>query len=309
MQSACYTGRMNILLLTGGDSNEREVALRSGQAVSGALDALGYQYTVADPSDAGFDIAAAKDYDVVFLALHGRGYEDGNIQQRLEDLGVPYTGSDPAASALCFDKWKFKHYMRGRGINVTGGQLVNIRRLDEKLFEMPYVLKPRAGGSSLETHIVRKPSVKNLQVSKQLLETHTEMLLEGLVEGTEITVGILGDEPLPVIEIIPPEGREFDYANKYNGLTQELCPPLHVSEKIQNAAKKLALNIHKLAGCRDMSRTDMIVDATGKLHVIETNTIPGLTAQSLLPKMAQAAGLSMPEFVDKLLGCALSRQP
>jgi D-alanine-D-alanine ligase len=282
--------------------------LRSGQTVAGALAALGYDYVSADPSAASFKELDMQAYDVVFLALHGKGYEDGTLQRQLEEQDIPFTGSGSAASELCFDKWKYKNFMKDKGIRVTEGQLVSLHRMDEHLFQTPYVLKPCDEGSSLDTHIVRVPSPATFETSKRLLESHSEMLLETLVEGTEITVGILGDEALPVIEIIPPEGREFDYANKYNGLSQELCPPEHVDSALQEEAKRLALRIHQLAGCRDMSRTDMMVDASGTLHVIETNTIPGLTAQSLLPKMVTTQGMSIPAFIDFLLKAALSRR-
>ena len=300
---------MRVLLLNGGSSNEREVSLRSGQAVTEAVAALGHDLTVADPSDPAFDLEnAVKSVDVVFLALHGHGGEDGFIQKQLESLHIPYTGSNSSASALCFDKWRYKQFLLEHGLPVTEGRLVSLHRLDESLFQTPYVLKPCDEGSSLDTQIVRKPTEETRAVSQHLLETHAEMLLETLVEGTEITVGIFGDEALPVIEIIPPEGREFDYANKYNGATQELCPPEHVDERTQKEARELTLHIHRLTGCEHMSRTDLMIDTKGKLHIIETNTIPGLTSQSLLPKMVLQAGNTMPEFIDKLLQMALSRQ-
>lgn len=300
---------MQLLLLQGGASNEREVSLRSGAAIAQALNELGHTTKIADPKDATFDIKAlVRDVDVVFSALHGHGGEDGIMQQKLEDLGVAYTGSGPDASALCFDKWRYKEFLQSADISVPRGHLVSLHRLDESLLLTPYVLKPCDEGSSLDTQIVRVPSAESRARTMQLLETHTEMLLEQLIVGTEITVGVLDSTALPVIEIIPPEGREFDYANKYNGSTKELCPPIHVSVELQNQAQELAMHIHTITGCRDMSRTDIMINADNTMFVLETNTIPGLTQQSLLPKMVQQAGISMPQFVDRLLQLALSRQ-
>jgi len=300
---------MKVLLLTGGSSNEREISLRSGKTISNALDHLGYDYEKADPGDPAFNlVSSTKGFDVVFLALHGKGYEDGKIQKQLEVLPIPFTGSGSVASKLCFDKWNYKNFLFSNGLPASFGQLVSLHQLDTTLFKKPYVLKPRDGGSSLDLQIVRDPDESTRQASKVLLETYDEMLMESLVDGVEITVGIFGDKAFPVIEIIPPSGLEFDYANKYNGLTQELCPPLHVSNDVQDQAKALSLKIHKLAGCRDISRTDIMVDKNNELHILETNITPGLTAQSLLPKMLFTGGISMPEFVKRLLNMAISRQ-
>jgi D-alanine-D-alanine ligase len=134
------------------------------------------------------------------------------------------------------------------------------------------------------------------------------MLLEQLVEGVEIAVPVLDNHALPVIEIIPPSGGEFDYENKYNGASQELCPPQHVTQSVQHRAQQLAEKIHSLCGCRDYSRTDMIVRPDGSLTVLETNTIPGMTEQSLFPKAAAVAGLSMAELCTQLVELALSRR-
>jgi D-alanine-D-alanine ligase len=120
-------------------------------------------------------------------------------------------------------------------------------------------------------------------------------------------VGVLGKQALPVIEIIPPAGGEFDYENKYNGKTQELCPPVHVAEDLQRQAQNLAEQIHSAAGCRDMSRTDFIIRNDGSIYLLETNTIPGMTSQSLYPKMAATAGISFPDLCDRLVQMALSR--
>lgn len=295
---------MKVLLLAGGTSNERAVSLRSGEAVRQALESRGHSVVTYDPQNEGDIATLTNDIDVVFLALHGEGGEDGTLQAKLSELRVPYVGSDPAASKLCFDKAAYKKFLQAEDIPVVAGQVVTEADINADIFTSPYVLKPISGGSSLDTLIVRSPDAATTHTANDLLKKYPHMLYEPLISGVEITVGVLDDTALPIVEIIPPEGAEFDYDNKYNGKTQELCPPLHVSESRQHEAKLLAERVHELCGCRHMSRTDMIIDQSGAIHILETNTIPGLTSESLLPKMAQEAGLEMPDLIDKLVQLA-----
>ncbi len=296
-----------VLVLAGGKSDEREVSLRSGAAVKAALIEAGYQVEVSDTVT---DITAeiVRDCEVIFPVLHGAGGEDGSIQTVLDSLGKAYVGSDVAASALCFDKPSYKQLLQKHGLPVPKGSVVSAANFQKHpLTDRPYVLKPYNGGSSVDTYIVRDPALADLQRMETSLQNYGEMLLEELIAGTEITAAVLGDEALPVIEIIPPADGEFDYENKYNGLTQELCPPQHVAPSVQAAAQTMALEIHKLTGCRDLSRTDFIVTPSNELRVLETNTLPGMTNQSLLPKAAAKAGISMPKLVDQLVHVALLR--
>lgn len=297
---------MNILILAGGMSNERDVSLRSGDSVAAALQQAGHSIKMFDPNKDQDFSEITKDIDVVFIALHGEGGEDGEIQAKLEKLQIPFVGSDSKSSKLCFDKMAYKQLLTSKNLPVATGKTVTENDINSKLFNKPYVLKPVSGGSSLDTQIVRNPDAATLHAANNLLKKYPEMLYEELVEGVEITVGILDNKALPVIEIIPPSGGEFDYENKYNGKTQELCPPENVSQPKQQEAKVLAEKIHELCDCRHMSRTDMIIDPDGNIHVLETNTIPGLTEQSLLPKMAQQAGMNMSELTDKLVRLATS---
>jgi D-alanine-D-alanine ligase len=297
---------MKVLVIAGGTSNERDVSLRSGKSVAEALRQKGHEVSEADPRDSNFDISLlSQNVDVVFIALHGQGGEDGTLQAQLEAIGKPFVGSGSEASRLCIDKWAYKQLLINHGLPASEGWQVSLSEINTDYFLKPYVLKPVEGGSSLDTQIARTPNENTKQESIELLSKYEHMLLEPIIDGVEITIGILGDEPLPVIEIIPPLGLEFDYENKYNGATKELCPPQNVKEEVQNTARSLALKIHNLTGCRHMSRTDMIVDSHDQLHVLETNTIPGLTNQSLLPKMALEAGYSVPELVNKLITMAL----
>jgi D-alanine-D-alanine ligase len=291
----------SILVICGGTSAERDVSLRSGAAVMAALQQAGHAVTSFDSAE-NLPDRLFKTPDVVFPLLHGAGGEDGVLQARLEALNVPYVGSDSRASALCFDKWTYKRLLQD-SFTLPEGELVTATSFAASpLRKHPFVLKPHDGGSSVDTFIVRDPD----SFTAEPFATHERMLLERLVEGQELTVGILGDTPLPVIEIIPPQDGEFDYDNKYNGRTTELCPPLHIDSAIQAEAQHVALEAHRRTGCRHLSRSDFMVDKNGTLYLLETNTIPGMTNESLLPKMAATAGMDMPELCDKLVRMALN---
>jgi D-alanine-D-alanine ligase len=297
-----------VLVLAGGTSDEREVSLRSGNAVVSALTDAGHSVTQADPAD-GLEALRTKleGVDVVFPALHGAGGEDGVIQAWLESHQVAFVGAGSQASALCFDKWRFKEAMSKTDIQMPAGELVDKDSLWQSVLTIaPFVLKPYDGGSSIDTFIVHVPSEAPRQAITEAFSRHQKMLLEPLVAGREITVGVLGDVALPVIEIIPPADKEFDYENKYNGLTQELCPPKTISQAAQKQAQALALEAHEAAGCRHLSRSDFIVTDDDELYLLETNTLPGMTEASLLPKAAAAYGLSMPQLCDKLVQLALA---
>lgn len=304
--SAVYTTSMsNIVVLAGGNSNERNVSLRSGAAVAHALNSIGHHVTTIDPRDG---LTLPVQTDVVFPALHGLGGEDGTVQAALETASVPYVGSGPAASALCFDKWLYRRVLTVAGLPVADGAVVTLESIWESpLSRQPFALKPIQGGSTIDTFIVRDLVNVDKKPLETVLRKYGVMLLEALISGTELTIGILDTTPLPVVEIIPPTGSEFDYDNKYNGKTQELCPPQHVSAEIQKHAQALALKAHKLASCRHLSRTDIMVDEPGELYVLETNTLPGMTDQSLFPKAAAAAGINFPDLCDKLVKLALAK--
>jgi D-alanine-D-alanine ligase len=299
-----------IVVLCGGDSAERAVSLRSGAAVTAALTDAGYDVRQLDPAQPGPDYdEQIERCDVVFPALHGKGGEDGTMQAMLEAMHKPYVGADSRASALCFDKWIYKQKLQAAGLPVPVGQLVDEASFWQSLLiQAPFVLKPFDGGSSVDTFIMRDIANIDRAALTAVFAKHGKMLLEVLVDGQEITVPILGDEALPVIEIIPPDGGEFDYENKYNDKTQELCPPVSVPVEIQKSAQELALKIHHMLGIRDLSRTDMLIDGSGSLFVLETNTMPGLPPQSLLPKAAAAAGYSMADLTSMLVEAALKRK-
>jgi D-alanine-D-alanine ligase len=293
----------NVIVLAGGTSDEREVSLRSGKAVAAALEKGGYKVTLSDPAD-GLNVMLPQlqKADVVFPVLHGAGGEDGTLQKFLEEHKLTYVGSDRWASATCFDKAGYTKLLKKHRIIVPATEEVTEKQFkDSPLSKKPFVLKPNDGGSSIDTFIIRDPANLDSSAIKQAFSRHDKMLLQELIQGVEITVAILGSQALPVIEIIPPAGGEFDYENKYNGQTRELCPPQHVSKENQQKAQALAKGIHDLTGCRDLSRTDIIITADNTLYVLETNTIPGLTEESLVPKAAAVSGISMLSLCAKLV--------
>jgi D-alanine-D-alanine ligase len=297
----------SVIVLAGGSSDEREISLRSGAAVAEALRGKGHEVQELDPAQPLPPETLAK-AEVVFPVLHGAGGEDGSLQKQLDELHVSYVGSGVAASELCFDKWRYKQFIKSHGLPVPRGEIVTVDTFWQfSLVSQPFVFKPYDGGSSVDTYLHRSGQVPKETIA-DIFTRHPKMLLEELVEGTEITVSVLGDKALPVIEIIPPSGGEFDYENKYNGKSQELCPPQHVDAKLQKKAQELALAAHKLCGCRDFSRTDIMINASGRMYILETNTIPGMTGQSLFPKAAKTAGITMEGLCDRLVQMALRRK-
>jgi D-alanine-D-alanine ligase len=293
---------MRILVLAGGTSNEREVSLRSGKCVVDALKKSDHEVFQYDPEVGLHGIAEYKNrVDAVFPILHGEGGEDGSIQTVLEEYGLKFLGASSSVSRLCSNKADFKSELQKLGILSPPGEVVTAESIQSSpLMNESFVLKPIDGGSSIDVVIARDPLHIQDDIGA-LFKKYPQMLLEKLIVGTEITVPVLGNTALPVIEIIPPEGNEFDYENKYNGKTQELCPPISVSKSLQKQAQRIAEEIHNKLGVRHFSRIDFMISNNGDVYALELNTIPGLTDQSLFPKSAQAAGMTMPDLVDEFV--------
>lgn len=289
------------MVLGGGDSPERDVSLRSASAVSRALKIAGYEVIEADPKNG---IEALDGFNgIVFPILHDKGGEDGQIQAELEERHLPFLGTESNASAVCFDKSSARRILLAAGLPMAAGGMVNKETyFNHELTTNPHVLKVARGGSSIGTYIIRDP--KNVDKYKigEVFDLDDRAIIEELIEGIEITVPVFDTNALPVIEIKPPTDTEFDYENKYNGATQELCPPVSVSEDLQRQAQYLAEQVHSALGCRHLSRADIIVKKDGSMIVLETNTMPGMTDQSLYPKSASVNGQDMPglmrNFVD-----------
>jgi D-alanine-D-alanine ligase len=301
-------------------SSEREVSLASGEAVRQVLAESGMRVATIDTAAPRFlETVAETGADVVFIALHGRGGEDGTVQGALELMGMPYTGSGVLASALAMDKARTKLFYRESGLRTPTAWRVTRTALGDLAGDpegcitrvlahvgLPLVVKPVADGSSVGISIVheRTDLVHALNTGFAVSD---ELLVEAFIQGTEVTVPVLGnDEPeaLPVIEIVP-RNEFYDYESKYSEGGCEHIIPARISEAVARACTDAALKAHKALGCRGMSRTDFIVDIMGVPWAIETNTIPGMTATSLLPHAAAHAGISASELYQRIIGYAL----
>lgn len=292
---------MKILAIYGGFglSSEAEISRDSGLAVLNACEQAGYTAEGFELNEDNIDSIAkrAGGFDLVIPMLHGKFGEDGHIQKILEDIRVTFVGSGSASSQLCFNKASTKKIFDDNDIPTPKWKVIKgVNDLNK--WNYPLVVKPIEGGSSIGIVIAKSlDDLKNTDFSHP-------MLVEEYIEGQELTVGILGDMALPVAEIIPPENRWFDYEVKYNNATQENIPPKYISEEIQKQAQAVALNVHKLCGCRYLSRVDMILK-NNQLFVLEINTLPGMTPESIYPKEARAVGLKMPELVERLIELAI----
>jgi D-alanine-D-alanine ligase len=295
---------LNITVMLGGPSAEREVSLRSGAAVAKALRSLGHEVNELDPRNESWVLPPKT--DVVFLALHGTYGEDGTVQRRLDKLGALYTGCDAAASRIAFDKVQTKNRCLEAGVPTAKYLVVNSKPVPwPKGWQPPLVVKPVRQGSSVGLQFVER--VEDWQTAlAEALKFDSEVLVEEKIAGRETTVGILGGEPLPVLEIRPKEG-SYDYKNKYTtGRTEYFCPAdfdAVTTKRIQDAA----LGAFDAIGGRDYARVDMMVRASGEPVVLEVNTLPGMTETSLLPKAAAAAGLNYAQLCQRMVDLALKR--
>jgi D-alanine-D-alanine ligase len=307
--------KLRLALLMGGQSNEREISLKSGAEVQKALNPEGYEILIYDlMKDLPRLVADAPKIDVALIILHGRYGEDGTVQGLLELLGIPYQGSKVLGSAIAMNKRLSKDLYRREGLPVARdciirrGEALVLDSFVEAL-DWPMVVKPCEEGSSIGIRIVRNK--KDLASAVEgALTLDKEVLLEEYIQGREITVGILGNntlEALPLVEIIPSEEYEFfDYEAKYKEkASREICPA-EVPEKIARTAQDYALRAHKALQLRGYSRTDMIVRGS-EIVLLETNTIPGMTRTSLFPQAAQAAGLTFSALLDRLIELALEK--
>jgi D-alanine-D-alanine ligase len=296
--------KLNVTVMLGGPSAEREVSLRSGAEVAKALRSFGHQVQELDPQTGKWKLP--KGTDVVFLALHGTYGEDGTVQQRLEELGVPYTGCDPEASRIGFDKFLTKQRCVAHGVPTARFVLIDSPAASWPIgWNPPVVLKPARQGSSVGLQFVERVS----DWSKALAESmrfDSQVLMEEKISGRETTVGILAEETLPIIEVRPKTGI-YDYQTKYSSGTTEYFCPADFDEPTADRIRKAAVGAFKAIGGRDYARVDVIVRPNGEPIVLEVNTLPGMTDTSLLPKGAAAAGISYPELCQRMVDLALKR--
>jgi D-alanine-D-alanine ligase len=306
-----------VAVLKGGRSLERQVSLRSGARVQDALERLGHEVL---PIDVGADVVTrltADPPDVAFVALHGRDGEDGTVQELLEVMGIPYTGSGVSACIRAADKVLAKYAMRDHGIptpdfyafNETAfkalGAAQALPAIEERL-QFPIVVKPASQGSALGIKFARTPS----DVPAALVAAFSydrKVLLERHVHGRELAVSILEDhgEPgvLPIVEAVPEQEDYYDFESRYEiGRTRFVCPA-ELEPALAERANEIALETYRLLGCAGFARVDLMLERdSDELYVLETNTIPGLTETSLLPQAADAAGISFDELIARILG-------
>ncbi len=282
----------SVAVLAGGPSHEAAISRQSGTAVFQALRKAGCEVSLCDLSE---DIFAREimslTCDIAFIALHGAFGEDGRVQTMLEGRGIAYTGSGAAASACAFDKVRAHEVFVSRGLPVPFTRVVRACPSEDKnaAFRFPCVVKPARGGSSMGLTIAR--DTKGLHRGCQAAFRFGEKVLcQEYVHGREITVGIVNNTPLPVLEIIPAHTC-YDYAAKYTDAHTRYEVPARLDRRVYQRAQDLACAAHSAFGCRDFSRVDMIINEEGRVIILELNTIPGLTARSLLPKAAEAAGI------------------
>jgi len=297
--------KLKITIMLGGPSAEREVSLRSGAEVAKALRSLGYLVSEVDPQNEKWKLP--KQTDLVFLALHGTYGEDGTIQNRLEELGVLYTGCDPEASRVGFDKFLTKQRCLAAGVPTARFMLIESAASSWPMgWDPPVVLKPARQGSSVGLQFVERVSEWGKAVA-EAMRHDSQVLLEEKVAGRECTVGILGDQLLPLIEVRPKTGI-YDYQTKYSAGTTEYFCPAPFDEATTARVQAAGLGAFKAIGGRDYSRVDVIVQPNGEPVVLEVNTLPGMTEGSLLPKAAAVAGISYPELCQRMVDLALKRK-
>ena len=307
---------MKVAVLKGGRSLEREVSLRSASNVEAALRRLGHTVLPVDADQRLVKILREERPDVAFVAMHGKGGEDGTVQELLEILEIPYTGSGVLACQRSMDKAITKAIFENAGIRTPAwfafsedafrelGAADTMGDIMERL-GMPLVVKPVRQGSALGISVIKDPAHLP-QALLSALSYDDRVMLEAFVSGRELSVSVLGtDDPraLPVVEAVP-ESDFYDFESRYTPGATELRAPAPIPDDVAAEASALALNCYRAIGCRGFGRIDMMLDPDGALWVLELNAIPGMTDTSLLPAAARAADMDFDEFVERALALA-----
>ena len=299
-----------IAVLMGGPGSERAVSLKSGEGVVEAIRSLGADVTPVDVS--GPDFAVPPGIDIAFNVIHGTFGEDGQIQRILEERGISYTGEGVAGSELAIDKIATKRRLQERGVPTPPFEIVQAGT--RPTLPLPFAIKAPREGSSVGVFIVKDESALDKSLA-DAARYSGELLIEQFIEGRELTVGIVGDQALPIIEIRPKKAGEFyDFANKYNFLNPQaagadhICPA-EILREITEKVQETALAAHRALDLEVYSRVDFLLNKAGEFFVLEVNTIPGMTPVSLLPEAAKAAGISYPELCRRIIELSLARFP
>ncbi len=300
----------NIGILMGGDSTERKISLKSGEAVCEALERKGYNVkrliieTLYDVEN----LLSKVEIDCIFIALHGGFGEDGTIQKILDDMKIPYTGSSPQACYLAMNKIESKKVLEENGLPIPAYKILKFNQslMDLDDFNLPLVVKPSMQGSSIGLTIVYNKNILK-EAIKEAFSFNSQIVIEQYIKGKEITVGILENEVLPVIEIVPKRGF-YDYKAKYTkGLTEYLIPA-PIDRKLYSKIQNIGLKAHKSLNCDYFSRVDMRLSPEGEVFILEINSIPGLTPGSLLPKAAEVAGVKFEDLCAKIVNAASCKE-
>jgi D-alanine-D-alanine ligase len=322
--------RRVVAVLKGGRSLERSVSLRSGAQVQDALQRLGHEVLPIDVDPELVPRLLASEPDAAFIALHGRGGEDGTVQGLLEAIGLPYTSSGPAACMRATDKVLAKHLMLEAGIPTPPFRALSeaaIKELGapaalpalERELDFPLVVKPAKGGSALGVKFARTTAeLPGAMVGA--FSYDTTIVLERYIAGRDLAVSVIDAEPaqaagserravaLPVVEAVPREEGFYDYESRYEiGMTTFVCPA-QLAPETTARAQELAVRVYELLGCRGVARVDLMLERdTDELWVLETNVVPGMTETSLLPQAADAAGIAFEQLVERILASAFDR--
>jgi D-alanine-D-alanine ligase len=291
-----------VALLKGGPGKERDVSLRSGAAVAKALRAAGAQVVEIDVTTAETNLP--KSVDLAFNIIHGTFGEDGQLQSILHDRGIPYTGEGIEGSRTAFDKILSKEAFDRAGVPTSKWE--KIHRGQTPSLPLPYVVKAPRQGSSVGVHIIRDAAALPAAL-EDCFQYGEEVLIESFFSGRELTVGILGGEALPVVEIVPRDGF-YDYDHKYTSGASEYFVPAPLTEAQAASVQSTACAAHRALGLEVYSRVDILLAPDDSMSVLEINTIPGMTELSLLPKAAAVAGLDFPSLCEEIAGLSLAKK-
>ena len=297
-----------IAVLMGGPGSEREVSLATGRGVAKALRSLGAEVVEVDVRDENFQLPG--DVDLAFITIHGTFGEDGEIQKILERRGIAYTGEGVSSSQIAFDKIRTKEKFREHGVATPTWEVIHAGQ--RPTIPLPIVVKTPRQGSTVGVVIVKSENELESAIA-EAAKYDRELLIEKFVSGRELTIGILGDQALPIIEIIP-KGGFYDFNNKYpflnpqaGGGAEHVCPA-NIDAGKTKEIQELALRAFRSAGLQVYARVDVILSDDGQPYVLEINTIPGMTEASLLPEAAAAAGISYPDLCARIIALSRRRQ-
>ncbi|HXM74370.1 MAG TPA: D-alanine--D-alanine ligase [Chthoniobacterales bacterium] len=297
-----------VAVLMGGPGSERDVSLATGRGVSKALKSLGIEVVDVDVRDENF--ALPDDVDLAFLAIHGTFGEDGQLQGILEKRGVAYTGDGVKESERAFDKILTKEKFREHSVVTPAWEVIRVGQRPS--IPIPLVVKPPRQGSTVGVYIIKSESELDSAI-KEAAKYDSELLVEKFIPGRELTIGILGDQVLPILEIIP-KGGFYDFTNKYpflnpqaGGGAEHVCPA-KIDEKKTKEIQELALRAYRAVGLQVYARVDVLLPADGAATVLEANTIPGMTEASLLPEAAAAAGINYVDLCRRIIELSLARR-